>query len=409
MVGNKANEVEVCPPPGGILAVHILPTVMPAALPRTIRSEEAASKRLPELDGLRGLACLLVLFWHYGWEVTSRLPAEYAFLQIPIKMWWTGVDLFFVLSGFLIGGILWDNRNATNYYSTFYIRRCCRIFPLYFGWLALGAVAGWFFSQNEMVFGSIPAWSYVFFLANIVHGITRTWGGGPWMGPAWSLALEEQFYLVLPFLVRAVPRKRLVGVLIILIASAVLFRLFILIYRPWDWAIPHFSLPARMDSLLLGVVGAIAIRNKRIVSILRNNIFCLRGLLLVGGAGIAMFSHRWQYLESPTMIGIGYTWLAVFYLSLLLLGLYDPLFGAVLRTRLLLFYGSISYGVYLMHPIVFKVVERILSSELSGTTLLCVVAILSIIATTMMAWLSFHLFEKRFLRLGHRWKYVFQS
>jgi len=86
----------------------------------------------PELDGLRGLAILLVLIWHYGNFIeVDKGSLGYDALAM-FRMSWTGVDLFFVLSGFLIGGILIDNRQSENYWTTFYVRRVCRIFPLYF-------------------------------------------------------------------------------------------------------------------------------------------------------------------------------------------------------------------------------------------------------------------------------------
>jgi peptidoglycan/LPS O-acetylase OafA/YrhL len=96
------------------------------------------TERMPELDGIRGLAIVLVLVWHYfvsALRVASATPLAY--IQKAMWLSWSGVDLFFVLSGFLIGGILMDNRNAQNYFSVFYVRRTCRIFPLYFAALAL--------------------------------------------------------------------------------------------------------------------------------------------------------------------------------------------------------------------------------------------------------------------------------
>ena len=99
------------------------------------------SGRIPELDGVRGLAIALVILCHYGaHQMTSTPGTALNFLHIALTFGWVGVDLFFVLSGFLIGGILMDHRDSPRYFSTFYLRRVCRIFPIYYLWLAGGFI-----------------------------------------------------------------------------------------------------------------------------------------------------------------------------------------------------------------------------------------------------------------------------
>jgi peptidoglycan/LPS O-acetylase OafA/YrhL len=94
--------------------------------------------RIPELDGIRGLAILLVLVWHYFGHFEGVLQRSWqAYALATLRLSWSGVDLFFVLSGFLIGGILYDAKDSKSYYQTFYRRRILRIFPLYFLWIAL--------------------------------------------------------------------------------------------------------------------------------------------------------------------------------------------------------------------------------------------------------------------------------
>ena len=91
------------------------------------------SSRTPELDGIRGIAILLVLIWHYPInQIRGEHGSVFHLVQQSLGWTWSGVDLFFVLSGFLIGGTLLDNRRASNYFQVFYIRRACRIVPLYF-------------------------------------------------------------------------------------------------------------------------------------------------------------------------------------------------------------------------------------------------------------------------------------
>ena len=97
------------------------------------REPAEPSPRMPELDGLRGAAILLVLIWHFWAGLAQPATGSIAaLLAWPFHFAWSGVDLFFVLSGFLIGGILIDQRSATNYFRIFYFRRACRILPLYY-------------------------------------------------------------------------------------------------------------------------------------------------------------------------------------------------------------------------------------------------------------------------------------
>src|SRR5712671_2033641 len=135
-----------------------------------------SSKRIPELDGLRGLAILLILVAHYvfgafSYDDESILAAS---IHFAFSLTWSGVDLFFVLSGFLIGGILIDQRDTKNYFKTFYIRRICRIFPLYFLWLMLFVILfvlishrfhqAWVLPLFDLQ--GIPEWLYFLFLQN---------------------------------------------------------------------------------------------------------------------------------------------------------------------------------------------------------------------------------------------------
>ena len=100
------------------------------------------SRRIPQLDGLRGVAIALVVVFHYvNFAVESGAPGWVKLLIRPTSLGWSGVDLFFVLSGFLIGGILLDARESRNYFRVFYRRRACRILPLYFAFLAAATLA----------------------------------------------------------------------------------------------------------------------------------------------------------------------------------------------------------------------------------------------------------------------------
>jgi peptidoglycan/LPS O-acetylase OafA/YrhL len=167
----------------------------------------AAASRLPELDGLRAIAILLVLFSHQA----AFVPL--AGIRRFLDMGWIGVDLFFVLSGFLIGGILLEQRDATNYYRIFYLRRFLRIVPLYTlillpGLVVLGLGLQAYFAGHSLGDRSAAAiWFCPFFLQNIAWALALI--PPTYLLPTWSVAVEEQFYLLLPLLIRKVDRIKL--------------------------------------------------------------------------------------------------------------------------------------------------------------------------------------------------------
>src|SRR5262249_49705078 len=154
---------------------------------------------------VRGLAILLVLSWHY---FAPLLQARESPVAAAFALAWTGVDCFFVLSGYLLGGILLDRRESANFYSAFYGRRVFRIVPMYAVLLATFAAT----HADSLL-------PYVTFTQNFVSAATNSWGP-QWMAVTWSLAVEEQFYLVLPLLIQLVPPRRLPRVLLALIFAA---------------------------------------------------------------------------------------------------------------------------------------------------------------------------------------------
>src|SRR5262249_17340303 len=156
---------------------------------------------------IRGLAVLLVLAYHF--RIWSSLPegsaSPLSHLGWLFSLTWTGVDLFFVLSGFLIGGVVLDNRDARNFFTVFYGRRCARILPCYL------PLPGAFVPAPELsgpptrergldvlLEGRLPVWTYAVFAQNLFMAGTGVMAPPLWLAPTWSLAVEEQFYLVLP-------------------------------------------------------------------------------------------------------------------------------------------------------------------------------------------------------------------
>ena len=164
------------------------------------------SRRLEYIDGMRGLAILMVIACHYlpnaaDYTFTQELGIFKMMLLYSTNLAWTGVDLFFVISGFLIGGILMRNRESSNFFNVFYVRRFFRIVPAYLIWLAiLAAGLAGILPVHEVFENNFPLWAHLTFTQNLLTTSTGTFGS-IWEIVTWSLAVEEQFYLVLPLMI----------------------------------------------------------------------------------------------------------------------------------------------------------------------------------------------------------------
>lgn len=218
----------------------------------------AEHKHIPTLDGLRAVAILLVLLHMGGLRPTiDNQHMLGSFLAILMDSGWIGVQLFFVLSGFLITTILLktNNRDTFKTLLNFYIRRALRIFPLYYSSLAiLFTLAITLNEAPEWLKNSfLHKWHFIFYLSNWITPFID-----PFMGHFWSLAVEEQFYFIWPILVLLINRNKLIWLCIILIIQAPIFRICIHL-----WQNPHIELveytwtPARLDGLLIGALLAI--------------------------------------------------------------------------------------------------------------------------------------------------------
>lgn len=370
--------------------------------------------RIPELDGLRGAAILLVVIHH---NVMTSLRPENGpiskFISVVFPFSWSGVDLFFVLSGFLIGGILLDQRNAGNYFKTFYIRRVCRIFPLYFSWLTLFIVLSRMFSsylyqnwQADVFKQHYPNWAYVFFLQNFFVAKTEIFGAF-WLTPTWSLAVEEQFYLLLPLIIWLVPVRRLPHVLISLILLTPALRLFLYINHPGicTWVL----LPCRTDALLLGVLCAYGVRQKRPRLWLEENQRLLYSALVVLLIGIGYLTTFRNGRDSFEMVFLGFSWVSLFYACLLLIGVTAKkgLLVSVMRFSPLRRLGIIAYGVFIMHMAINQLAHGLILGRYPSVNDLPgeFITLLAFVVTLLMATLSWHIFEKPIIGWGHLFSY----
>lgn len=374
----------------------------------------------PALDGLRAVAFLMVFFQHYQ--------------QLP---WgWTGVNIFFVLSGFLITGILFDTKDDPHRARNFYVRRTLRIFPLYYAvflaLLLLQPLLHWRWSlawiawplyvANFLRFRS-PAASVTDssqeLSADAHLGSARLPNTQLYLGHFWSLCVEEQFYLFWPWIVFWVgSRRALLWICAAAVVAVPLLRLWIQQTAP-SWMLSaellYRATPFQLDALLLGGLAALLWRGSRRGQL----VYLARFLALIMSAAAVIYLARTVHFAMPNWC-MGYvypswkfTWGLMFvnvFSAALMICILVP-GGWVYRffcLRPLRWIGRISYGAYVLHDIVHDLYVHIVVHLGSRFPLLLLhrdaaSTLLALIGTLSLAWLSFRILESPFLNLKERW------
>jgi peptidoglycan/LPS O-acetylase OafA/YrhL len=344
-------------------------------LPGTVR------EKIPQLDALRGIAILLVIAHnatlHYG--TTS-------YLHPLFDRGWMGVDLFFVLSGFLISGILLDTKESPNYFKNFYARRVLRIWPLYYCLLAFMFVVlpHASASQGVAIFAkSSPWWAYPFFLQNFLLPLS-TDAAGP-LGVTWSLAIEEQFYLVWPIIVRFLSKRQVAILAIAEIAASPFLRYFLAAHHIHIYA----NFFCRLDGLMLGAFLAALVRSKDFVRE-RYIGFALAVLAVATPLAVILDLRRaeWIVFTFTSLAAGAIVYLAMFW--------QQKWFQWPLANRFLLFTGTISYGLFLLHKIAFAGVDVLHVNSVKHPLLTLGVIL---IGSYVLAITSWNVLEQPFLRL----------
>jgi peptidoglycan/LPS O-acetylase OafA/YrhL len=363
-----------------------------------------ADRYVRSLDGIRGLAIALVMLYH-GWTYARHGEVTVGFVvDVVRQVGWAGVDVFFVLSGFLITGILLKTKDQPGYWRTFWVRRSLRIFPLYYAVLVLVLVGGSLFAG--LAKGIDNVWVNFLYLTNIWIGLK-----GEDLVPldiAWSLAIEEQFYLLFPLLVRFCRERTLMVVLLAVVITAPVVR-----YLTWSYGAqpvlgPYVLPHCRMDALAMGALLRLATEhtNASHLVILRRMAapLCVAALLVLclltrKDIGFIVAGYTLNALASAALL-----YRVVFASS-------SSILRRVFENRALCYLGRISYGVYLLHLIARVAVVKVLvhvfpRSEVNGTWF-CAAQLTGMTVLTLgLATISFRYFEQPILRLKDRWAAV---
>jgi len=344
-------------------------------------------RHIPELDGVRGIAVLVVMLSHFQDPVRAVRPLGWLTDLILRGAW--GVDLFFVLSGFLITYILISTRNAENYFSAFYGRRSLRIFPLYFLTIAL-----FFFvllplahrygydlwmKEHEQVW-------YWLFLSNWRDAFGHV--NGAQLFHFWSLAVEEQFYLIWSVVVFLSPPRRMKAIAIAVIVSSIALQVAGGIFS-WDDRILYCGTFMRADALAFGALLAISQGFRSWVA--------ARFWLIVPVVFLILYLNRPPYRMDLVAYDIGSTAIVAIAVTRSV---------SLFRLGWLRTFGKYSFGLYIIHYIIHGV-EPVFVGRVNPIVFTFISIVGGISVSFAVAWVSWHVLEQPFLRLKGKFNYRF--
>jgi len=369
-----------------------------------------AENHILALDGIRGLAILLVLYHHLFWSNPNSGNRVFDFLNAIRASSFIGVNLFFALSGFLITGILLDTVASPNFFKTFYARRALRIFPLYYG-----VLLGLLLLTRPLHF-VWNGWQYFFLTYSANFAL---WPRGPLILQAisidhlWSLQVEEQFYLVWPLIVyRTRSLRSLIRLSIIACIAALLIRIVLVAERPYlnNVYLPYSSTFSCFDNLLFGCCLCALLRTTLRQQVLDTapRIFALCALALTVAA---IPNHGLDWKTSIFIPTVGFSLIGISCAALIAMSLRPGSRTKQLFTHpILRFFGKYSYGLYVFHyplsGLLTKPVRLFVDAHLHRKVLgVFAGAVVVFIASTLAALLSYRLYESPFLKLKKHFTY----
>ncbi len=383
-------------------------------------STAPAPDRNPSLDGVRGVAILLVLWFHAHYP--APIPTRFDTLVYASSAYgWAGVDLFFVLSGFLITRILIASCESPRYYSAFYARRVLRIFPLYYAalllWHVLGPIVAHRTAAEIAQYHREEPWLWAY-LANVRQALNP---GATALDTThfWSLSVEEQFYLVWPLVVRRAPPRHLGAVCVVGFAMVVLTRAGLRLGGVNVAAI-YTLLPTRADGLLVGAALAVWMRGSYDPARWRVRAW---GVALASGVALAIgivastlhggFGEAREF--GAFMQYAGYSLFAVLFGALLVVALLAPAearLSRALQSPVLQLFGRYSYGVYVIHYLLrgplndlWAPLVRRTGGTALGSLVLLAYPIAMVGITLVLSMASWRWFEAPLLRYKDRFPY----
>jgi peptidoglycan/LPS O-acetylase OafA/YrhL len=393
-----------------------IPGDRPDAAATPLRSADKGN-HVPELDGLRGLAALCAVGYHYLFGPALAIPAV-AVLNTVLEATPIALDTFFILSGFLIGGILLRSKDSPNYYRTFYLRRFHRILPLYYCWIAVYIVfffagKGWGLVapagySTPFVFASFLLMFQNFFIAIVESTYI--------VSPTWTLAVEEQFYLLAPPCIKRLSQRRLIQALCGVILLAPVLRGFIIKFighaEFWSRVATRIWTPCHADALAIGVLLAMAwdSQEKR-RWIQEHSRFLPLGMLLFTALGSVLLRLAYTNVPHTYVLTAAFaqTAMELSCLCLMVFVLTHPgsLLCKFLRSDTMRGVGKISYCLYLVHwGVLWIIVRFVLHTKFGSSPRLELAAAPFALAISFaIARLSWKFLESPLIRRAHRYSY----
>jgi peptidoglycan/LPS O-acetylase OafA/YrhL len=338
-----------------------------------LRSSELVPQRNLSLDGLRGVAVLLVLLYHHHY----------------LNAGWLGVDLFFVLSGYLITSILRRTRTDVFFWRSFWIKRFSRILPPFLLLLMVTSLLRFGLSWKQ-------ALAYFLSFGDVLAYLRPTFEP---LRPLWSLAIEEHFYMFWPFAVRLLPRRSLGFILLCLIVSQPALRAIASLFTH-DWQVVYFLTPFRLDGLALGCLLSLGLESPIDTDLLRKWSGFGTVLFIVTWVGFRAFFGHGFTRDEPTVVynSACYSLVSLTAFSLIAYLLTHPraIVARALAWKPLVFTGAISYGLYLYQVVIREAVSRTWQVD-GGRAFLIDTPIIFLVAC-----LSFYFYEKPIINWGKR-------
>jgi peptidoglycan/LPS O-acetylase OafA/YrhL len=361
---------------------------------------------VPELDGIRGVAIAGVMALHFVGAITPTNAIERTASRLSTYGGW-GVDLFFVLSGFLITGILIKTRDSPHYLRNFYVRRTLRIFPLYYAVLFVllvglpSKLVGWF-DPEALDIRSVQRWIWPY-LTNYYLSTQQTFSI-PYISHFWSLAVEEHFYLVWPFLILLLQRRTAMRVCVALGLVSLVLRISFAAAAP-DLLASYVATPCRLDALCVGSWFALRDHERERAAPGGTSLW----LAALGAAIVAVsLSHVALPRFDALALSVRASLLALFFgvsIQMASSGTLPRFVLAGLNVKWLRQLGKYSYGLYVFHGMIaYGLKHRPAEAFLLHVVRVHAISSLLLItfgvtASILLAVASYELFEIRFLAL----------